>query len=257
MKINTYINGLIIALTLLLSGCGGDDSYPAPEGVWNCLNTETNTSCEMVIGGSNAISTGGVYTRVTVTYGPGNYEILLGGLVMTQNGETGIITFSEAHDGTPNRAFITMIGNNRLLLRFDESSTVGNVTFGMAKSDFPQGISGVWGGETELDETSVKINAVIYPYAVDDSYGKITITYPAVEKSTVYNIVAFLYREINGAATFKLVSTESDQSTISYDGTLYFDYEKDTLEGSVSTDSSNKSYNFTLSPVLTLDGAER
>ena len=257
MKINTYINGLIFALVLFLSGCGGDDSHTAPEGVWNCLNTETNTSCEMIIGGSNAISSGGVYTRVTVTYGPGDYEILLGGLVMTQNGETGIITFSESHDGTPNRAFITMVGSNRLLLRFDESSTVGNVTFGMAKSDFPQGINGVWGGETELDETNVKINAVIYPYALNDSYGKVTISYPAVEKSTVYTIAAFLYREINGTATFKLVSTDSEQSTMSYEGTLFFDYENDTLEGTVSTVSSNKSYDFTLSPVLTLDDAQR
>ena len=104
---------LYILFIIWLGGiisCSGDDERNASiEGVWSYLYTESEQSCELVIGGSNAISSGGIYTRLAITNGNGDFDILVGGTVYTEAGENGVIKFSETKDGTTKSAWIARI----------------------------------------------------------------------------------------------------------------------------------------------------
>ncbi len=253
MKRLAYILTILCAFLAFTSGCEDEKDYSTPDGVWSALDTSSHTSCEVVIGGSNAISSGGVYTRVTITHGPGNYDILLGGLVMTEGGETGVITFSESANGEPNRAFITMVGNKRMVLRFDENSSMSNASYGLAETKHPLSVSGIWAGEEEATDNDATISAVIYPCALNDSYGVITVGYPTLDRSITYSISKFRYNVQSGTGNFIIESTDKDQGIVSYEGVLTYDYEHDILLGNSISNNNGESFRFALSPKMTLD----
>lgn len=253
MKRFAYILTIFIAFLAFAIGCGGDRGTDVPNGVWSALDTSSHTSCEVLIGGSNAISTGGIYTRVTITHGPGDYDILVGGLTMIENGERGIINFSESIDGSPNRAFITLLGSKRMLLQFDSNSSMGNISYGLVENEYPISMSGIWGGENEVDDNNFSVIAVTYPYETNGNYGVVTVKYSTLGVAMTLKIKELKYLDQNGTTYFVLENNDSDQSTVVYEGTMMYDYERDVMEGVATCVNTGKNYNLQLSPVLTID----
>ena len=156
----TLIYLLFTALLSLQFGCGGSDDGYSPDGVWCYMDSENNTICKLIIGGSNAISSGGTYTRLSIIKGVGDYDILLGGGVYNEKTESGIITFTESEDGSPNYTFVTLISSMRLMLRFDSNSNISNEVYTLTKTENPISLAGNWGGEMYYNDNKVNINSI-------------------------------------------------------------------------------------------------
>lgn len=246
-----FISIICISLLALIGGCLSEDEGRVPDGVWSYIDESTNSSCILDIGGANAVSSGGVYSRLTICDGTDNYDIMIGGTLFNVATGSGEITFSESSTGKPNKAYFLMLDDNQITLRMGEGES--KTIFLLTRTSYPKTLVGLWGGSLNTHKGEATLSCNLFPTAVDGTFGAITFN-TGNEDSTIddaYNVSAYTYNSYTGEATFKLSTKGDDQ--VKMRGKMSYNYIHDVLEGIITDLTTNQQFEFTLSPSLTLE----